>query len=327
MSGPYKAQSHAYHFGGHTPALRVAPRTPLAVFTEDAFGGMLTADDQKPRERAPFPRVNPLVGPIAVDGVEAGDLVAVHLLSLTPARSWGVATISPNFGALSGTRYNPNLQPEQDEKVWIWQVDKSEGRVITILADGRPLSLPCAPFHGIVGVAPPHGEVRSSVVPDSFGGNLDLPEVSAGATLYLRANVPGAHVYIGDGHYAQGDGELAGSAVEGALETRLAFDSLEAPDDLEWPRIETDDEIGVVGCGRPLEDAVRIASAGLVRWVANLCELSVMDAHQLVSQSCRLRIGNLVNPLYSVASFVGKSVLPGRPTPFADVHQALRSLR
>lgn len=327
MSGPRPAADLVFHFGGHQPRLRAAPRVPLDVFTEDAFSGRLSAVDQKPRERAPFPRVNPLTGPIAVDGARPGDLVAIHLISLEPARSWGVSTVSPNFGALSGTRSNANLQPEQDERVWIWQVDRAAGEVTTTVGDGDArLTAPLRPFHGIVGVAPPHGEVRLSVVPDAFGGNLDLPEIAAGTTLFLRANVTDAHVYLGDGHYAQGDGELAGTAVEGALNTTLVFDVLKVPDSLEWPRIETDSEIGVVGCARPLEDAVRIATAGLVAWVSQLCALSTLDAYQFVSQTCRVRIGNLVNPLYSVAAFVPKTLLSGRPVVFGGIHQALREI-
>lgn len=313
----------AFHYATAPAGLTVRAGERVRVFTEDAFCGKITATTDKPREAAPFPRVNPLTGPIAVEGVRAGDIVAIHLASLTPARDWGVATISPNFGALSGTRTNPNLQPEQTEAVWIWRVDREAAVVSTMAANGQELRASLRPFHGCLGVAPPHGEARLSVVPDVFGGNLDIPDLAAGATLYLRANVEGALVYIGDGHYAQGDGELAGTAVEGALHTELVFGSLPPTDDIEWPRLETDREIGVIGCARPLEDATRIAAHGLVRWVAELCALSLQDAHELVSQTCRLRIGNLVNPLYSVAVFIDKRWLPGAPAIFGGTRGRL----
>src|SRR5262249_17145640 len=161
-------------------------------------------------------------------------------------------------------------------------------------------------FQGSLGVAPPFGEVRSSVVPDVFGGNMDICDVAAGATVYLRANVDGGMVYVGDGHYAQGDGEIGGTAVEGALLTDLAFEAFDAGDDIFWPRIETDKEIGIVGAARPLEDAARIATHALIQWIASLTGLSLAEAHQHVSQNVRLRIGNLVNPLYTVAAFVAK---------------------
>lgn len=318
------SDDYVFLYGAGTPKIRARPGEKLRVFTEDCFSGRLTSVDGKPREVAPFPRVNPLTGPIAVEGARAGDILAIHLVSLDPARDWGVATVSPNFGALSGTRSNPNLQPEQEEKVWIWRVDRKAG-VVTTRAGGKDIRAPLRPFHGSLGVAPPYGEMRASVVPDSFGGNLDIPDLAAGATLYLRANVDEAMVYIGDGHFAQGDGELAGTAVEGALETELLF-GVCAGDDFAWPRLETDAEIAVIGCARPLEDAVRIAAEGLVRWVSQTCSLPLQDAHQVISQTCRLRIGNLVNPLYSVAAFIDKRWLPGAPGFFGGAHGRLRRL-
>lgn len=320
------SQEFVFHFGGHAPTRTVAPGDPFRVFTEDCFSGGLTSIDGEPRAVAPYPRVNPLTGPVAIDGVRAGDSVAIHLIRLEPARDWGVATVSPSFGLLSGTRLNPNLQPEQDERVWIWRLDRGRGTLRTDTVSGPPLEVPLAPFHGTVGVAPAHGEVRLSVVPGDFGGNLDLPDLGAGATLYLRANVDGAHLYLGDGHYVQGDGEIAGTAVEGALNTTLAVDRLPPCPGLDWPRIETDLEIGVVGCARPLEDAVRIAAAGLVRWVAEIGGLDLPDAHQLVSQACRLRIGNLVNPLFTVGCMIAKSRLPGGAAIMGGAHGRLRAL-
>ena len=316
--------AYSFHFGGGEARLRARCGERLGVFTEDCFSGKLVSVDGKPREVAPFPRVNPLTGPIAVESVRAGEVLAIHLVSLTPARDWGVSTISPNFGALSGTRNTPNLQPEQAEKVWIWRLDRAAGVVVTTGADGREIRAPLRPFHGSLGVAPPHGEIRLSVVPDAFGGNLDISDLAAGATLYLRANVDEAMVYIGDGHFAQGDGELAGTAVEGALHTELLFENCGAVDSLVWPRLETDAEIAAIGAARPLEDAVRIAAHDLVRWVSQICGLTLADAHQLVSQLCRLRIGNLVNPLYTVAAFIDKAWLPGSPAVFGGAHRAFR---
>lgn len=295
-----------FHIGGHEPRRHVAQGEPFTVFTEDCFSGRLTSVDGKPRDVAPYPRVNPLTGPIYVDGIAAGDAVAIRLLSLEPARDWGVATISPNFGLLSGTRGNPNLQPQQDEHVWIWHFSGDRQMLETQTANGRPLRVPYRPFHGTLGVAPAHGEVRLAVAPGDFGGNLDIPDLGPGATLYLKANVDGAHVYIGDGHYAQGDGEVAGTAIEGAFHTTLVCERTEMDDAFDWPRFENETSIGVIGCARPLDDACRIAVAGLVHWVANRTGLALHDAHQLVSQCCRLRIGNVVNPSFTVLCAIDK---------------------
>ena len=303
------SQDFVFRIGGHKPRMHVTQGVAFTVFTEDCFSGRLTSVDGKPREVAPYPRVNPLTGPMHVEGVSAGDIVAIRLLSLEPARDWGVATISPNFGLLSGTRSSPNLQAPQDEHVWIWRLADDRQMLTTQTAKGRTLRVPYRPFHGTVGVAPAHGEVRLAVAPGDFGGNLDIPDLGPGATLYLRANVDGGHVYIGDGHYAQGDGEVAGTAIEGAFNTTLVCESVEMDDAFDWPRFEDDNHIGVIGCARPLDDACRIAVEGLVRWVAHRTGLLLHDAHQLVTQCCRLRIGNLVNPSFSVLCSLDKAHL------------------
>ncbi len=316
-----------FQIGGHAPRITIACRERLTVFTEDCFSGKLTTVAGRPREVAPFPCVNPLTGPIAIEGVAAGDIVAVHLAALEPVRDWGVATISPDFGLLSGTRVTPNLQAPQDERVWIWRFDDGERRSLsTVAANGTTLRVPYRPFHGTLGVAPAHGEVRLGIVPGDFGGNLDIPDLGPGATLYLKANVDRAHLYIGDGHYAQGDGEIAGTAIEGAFHTTLVCDRLPIEPGFDWPRLETDGEIGVIGSARPLEDACRIAVAGLVRWVAGITGLPLADAHQLTSQSCRLRIGNLVNPAFSVLCAIDKSLLGTGSVTHGGVHAALRAM-
>ncbi|MEU3453544.1 acetamidase/formamidase family protein [Micromonospora sp. NPDC006766] len=324
-------EQFAFTVGGRPPIATAEVGAELEVFTEDCFSGRLTSVTGRPREVAPFPRVNPLTGPIELRGVRRGDVVAIHLVELTPARDWGVSTLSPNFGALSGTRLSPNLQPETSEHVWIWSVDPATGTVRTRTADDRELAVPLRPFHGTVGVAPAHGEVRTSAVPDAYGGNLDVPALAAGTTLYLRANVDGAMLYLGDGHFAQGDGEFGGTAVEGAMVTRLRTAVLAeehlAARDVDWPRMETDDEIIAIGAGRPLEDAVRVAVHTLVQWVRQSCDLTAHDAYQLVSQGCSARIGNLVNPAYTVSVSLPKALLPGRPVLMGGSHDRLRGHR
>ena len=312
-----------FHFGGHECRRTVCSGEAFDVFTEDTFGGRLTSPDGEPRSVAPFPWVNPLTGPIAVEGVREGDILAVHLASLRAARDWGVATVSPNFGLLSGTRGNPNLQPDLDERVWIWRVSEDGSALHTTTVSGVDLQVPFLPFFGTIGAAPAHGEVRLSVTPGEFGGNLDLPDLGTGSTLYLRSNVDGGHLYLGDGHFAQGDGEITGTAVEGALDATLIVERVGADPTFDWPRMETDLHIGVIGCARPLEDAVRIAASGMVRWISELSGLDTADAHQLVSQCCELRIGNLVNPTFSVCCRLPKQTVPAREPIMGDAHRKL----
>lgn len=298
-----------YTFGGHPPIMTVAPGDVLDLFTEDALGGKVRSVNDIPAEKVTYPFINPQTGPFFVRGAEPGDTLAIHLLDIRPARDWGVSTISPLFGALVGTQRTANLQEPLPERVWIYDVDLEAAEVVFRALDSDfSTRLPLDPFLGTIGVAPPPFEVRSALVPDTFGGNMDSHEVRAGTTIYLGVNVPGALFSIGDGHFAMGDGEICGVAVEGATHTLLTVDLLKNSA-CPWPRLENDDEIMVAGSARPLEDAVRIAYTQLVRWVME-SGLSLTDSYQLVSQAATTRIGNVVDPNYTVVAKIAKGNLP-----------------
>src|SRR5262249_30623914 len=148
-----------------------------------------------------------------------------HVVSLEPARDFGVSVALPGFGALKGTDSTAMLGPELPETAWFYQVDRAKGVARTRSHDGRlAWEVPLAPFLGCLRVAPAGGEVRSTIVPDAFGGNMDCPEVRPGATVYLGVRVPGALLSFGDGHYAMGDGEIMGTAIEGAMSVELTVD-------------------------------------------------------------------------------------------------------
>lgn len=318
------ADQLVYTFGGNPPIMSVDPGDVLDLFTEDALGGKVCSVDDIPSEKAPLPYVNPQTGPFFVNGAEPGDTLAIHLIDIRPARDWGVSTISPLFGALVGTNQTANLQQPLPERVWIYAVDATAEQVIFKALDSDfTTRLPLDPFLGTIGVAPSPFEVRSALVPDTFGGNMDSHEVRAGTTIYLGVNVPGALFSIGDGHYAMGDGEICGVAVEGATNTKLTVDLIkngECP----WPRLETDDEIMVAGSARPLEDAVRIAHTQLIYWVME-SGLSLTDSYQLVSQASTTRIGNVVDPNYTVVAKIPKRHLPQHCW-MMDAHKKLKKI-
>ncbi|HYU16401.1 MAG TPA: acetamidase/formamidase family protein, partial [Candidatus Acidoferrum sp.] len=137
----------------------------------------------------------------------------------------------------------------------------------------------------------------------------DLPEVRPGATVYLGVNVPGALVSFGDGHYAQGEGEIIGTAIEGALDVELVVDLIKKKRTV-WPRIENKDWMMSLGAARPLEDAARIAFKDMVQWVRERTGLGEMDAYQFVSQNARAPIIEMVDPEYTVLVKIEKRRLP-----------------
>jgi acetamidase/formamidase len=158
-------------------------------------------------------------------------------------------------------------------------------------------------------VAPSDGEVRSSVVPAEFGGNMDAPEVSVGNTLYLPVNVKGALLYMGDGHAAMGDGEVAGTAIEVPLKVRLRVRLIQGKA-IEWPRFENEHEIMAAGIYRPVDDALRIAFTQLVSWIHADYGLSELDAYELLSQVGKTHLTEMVDPNYVVVASIDKKYLP-----------------
>ncbi len=148
-------------------------------------------------------------------------------------------------------------------------------------------------------------------MPDDFGGNMDCPEVRAGNTVYLGVRVPGALVSFGDGHFAMGDGEIMGTAIEGAMNVELTVDLVKKRE-TPWPRIENAEWMMSLGAARPLEDAARIAFKDMVRWVQEKTGLGEMDAYEFVSQNARAPIVEIVDPEYTVLVKIPKAGCPAR---------------
>jgi acetamidase/formamidase len=184
--------------------------------------------------------------------------------------------------------------------------------------------LPLDPMHGTVGVAPASFEARSSLVPDSHGGNMDTPEMRAGVTCYLGVNVEGALFSIGDGHCRQGEGETCGVAVEAAMDTVIAIDLVKGHA-TPWPRIESDTHIMSTGSARPLEDAFRIAHADLIAWMGEEYGLEALDAYQLLTQVSESPVANVVDPNYTFLAKVAKTYLP-RADAYDGTHAKMREI-
>ncbi|HVI36742.1 MAG TPA: acetamidase/formamidase family protein, partial [Gaiellales bacterium] len=195
------AEQLRYTFGAGEPLLTVRPGTVVELTTEDCFGGRVRTVDDLPSQVCEFPYLNPVSGPIAVEGAEPGDTLAVHLVEIAPARDWAVSSTFPHFGALTTTHSTAMLHPALDELVWLYEVDRERGTCLFRPHRGGPeVELPLDPMHGTIGVAPAGGEVFASITPGAHGGNMDTPEVRTGTTLYFGVNAPGGMLSIGDGH-------------------------------------------------------------------------------------------------------------------------------
>jgi acetamidase/formamidase len=317
-------EQYAFTFGGVPPMLRIRPGTALRLWSDDAFCGALRAVTDLSSEKVDLRFVNPQTGPFYVEGAEPGDTLALHFVSMEPARDWGASAAIPFFGGLTSTDRVATLQDPLPDTTWIYELDRVRN-IVTFAARHSDLriDLPVEPMLGTVGVAPAGGEVRSSLVPDRFGGNMDTPQMRAGATCFLGVNVEGALFSVGDGHYRQGEGEACGTAVEGAMTTTLIVELIKGGAPL-WPRIEDDTHWMTVGSSRPLEDSWRIGQTELVHWFRELYGLHVMDAYQLLSQITETPIANVVDANYSAVVKARKSLLP-TATAFDGLHDDLRA--
>jgi amidase len=298
-----------YVYGPAQPVLRLKPGDVLETNTLDAFGNAL----QKPGDTLSMVKGdNPLTGPFYIEGAKPGDTLAVKVLDLEVDSNQGVGAFGPGFGALNSTNYTPMLGPPLPEKIWFYPIDHATNTATFKALDSNfSVKIPLHPFFGCIGVAPAGGEARSSIVPAEFGGNMDSPEASVGNTIYFPVNVPGALLYMGDGHAAMGDGEIAGTAIEVPLRARLRV-SLVKGQKINWPRFENQDAIMTVGAYRPLDDCLRIAFTELVSWIHQDYGLSEMDAYELLSKVAKIRLNEMVDPNYVVVASIQKNYLPAK---------------
>jgi amidase len=301
-----------YLFATAAPVARLHSGDILDTNTLDCFGNAL----HQPGDTLSMAKGdNPLAGPFYVEGAEPGDTLAVKILDLQVDGDTGVGAFAPGFGALNETNYTPMLHPPLPEKIWFYPIDHAaNAATFKALDSDFSVKIPLRPFFGCIGVAPAEGEARSSVVPAEFGGNMDSPEVSKGNTVYFPVNVKGGLLYVGDGHAAMGDGEIAGTAIEVPLKARMQLTVIKGRT-IHWPQFENDDAIMTVGAYRPLDDALRIAFTELVHWIHKDYGLSELDAYELLSQVGKIHLNEMVDPNYVVVTSIEKKYLPPAKKP------------
>lgn len=286
------------------PVLHIQPGDIVSAETHDAFEGKLRSESDKPSELLNLPYLNPQNGPIYVEGAEKGDCLAVYIRDMKPRgpQPCGTTALITEFGGLVATGDTALLNEPLPERVKKVDVDAETGVKWT-----DKITLPYQPFIGTIGVSP-EIESISSLVPDYYGGNMDLPDVAPGAVIYLPVHTEGAYLYLGDCHAAQGDGELCGVAIEHPTVTTVQVDLIKDWT-FKWPRLENEQFYMTIGSARPMEDASRIAYRELVRWLAAEFDFDEIEAYMLLTQAGRVRLGNMVDPKYTLGASILKSIV------------------
>ncbi|MEE8109954.1 MAG: acetamidase/formamidase family protein [bacterium] len=239
-----------------------------------------------------------LVGPIAVEGAEAGDVLEVNIEEIQPRFDWGYNLMRPFEGTL------PEDFPNESGRI----IDLDLATKTAEVAPGW--RVPLRPFFGVLGVCPPEnlGEMPSNP-PYVHGGNLDNKELVAGATLYLPVWKRGAGLSVGDGHGAQGDGEVNLTAVETSMTGTFRL-TVRKDMKLRWPRAETPTHHITMGFDPDLDDAAKAALREMISFLSESYGLEREDAYVFCSTAVDLRITQLVNGNKGVHAMVPKDLLP-----------------
>lgn len=275
------------------PVLTVAPGDTVVVHTLDSGGhlGRPGADGTLPDRFFADAPGHCLVGPIAVAGAKPGQTLAVHFESLVPD-DWGFTG-----AALRETPLNTRLglKPEDGARL-IWTIDRRTG----VATNQLGLATAIAPFLGLVAVAPPAPGQHSTVPPRPVGaGNIDCRDLVAGSTLYIPVAVEGGLLSVGDGHAAQGDGEVSGTAIECGMTTTM---TLELVDEPALPGVYATTPAGRITFGfeADLNEATAIALEAMLDWMAASYRMSRAEALAVASATVSMRVTQIANQTWGV---------------------------
>lgn len=299
----YTIHGHHHHGWDHSipPVETVAPGSRVRFQCLDSSGGQFDRNSTSADvPNLDFDRINPVTGPVHVDGAEPGDILKVGIEAFHPS-GFGWTAAIPGFGLLADQFGDPHL------KIWSYDADSLAPALFSDIA-----RVPLKPFAGTIGLAPAEAGHHSVVPPRRMGGNMDIRDLAAGTTLYLPVEVAGALFSIGDTHAAQGDGEVCGTAIESPMEVELTFDVIKQ-EKLAFPRFSTPGPVTrhldakgyevTTGIGPDLMSGAKDAVSAMIDLLSKQHGLSAEDAYLLCSVAGDLRISEIVDMPNWVVSF------------------------
>lgn len=305
----YTIHGAQHHFGWDNslaPALRADPGSTIRFECQDSSAGQLGPSSKlQDVVDLDFGKINPVSGPIYVEGAEPGDALKITIDSFAPrsfdGKGFGWTANIPGFGLLADQFTDPALT--------LWSYDPQSLAPALWGKEGR---VPLKPFAGTIGNALAEAGLHSVVPPRRVGGNLDIRDLAAGTVLYLPVEVAGALFSVGDTHAAQGDGEVCGTAIESPMDAVLTLDLVKGAN-LKTPRFTTPGPVtrhldakgyeATTGIGHDLMAAARDAVANMVDLLCAQRGMSAADAYMLCSVCGDLRISEIVDMPNWVVSF------------------------
>ena len=289
------------------PILRIHSGDTVHTETIDAFG--LDKNGIKRQGGG-----NPLTGPFYIENSKAGDVLQINLTKVSLNRSYAYTTET------FVSRSMPDSIVKKFKKPHIvkWKLDIENGFAspdssYSVYHNLKDFKVPLKHFLGCIGVAPLNKQNEIlSFFQGNFGGNLDFSRISQSATVYLPVFHDGAFFYIGDGHAIQGDGEIAGNALETSLDVEFTIKLIKGDlVQLKYPRVEDSTYLMTIGTGKTLENAVKIATSGLLQWLQNDYHLTLQEATQVMSTTIEYVIAEIADPEVEVVAKIKKDLLKG----------------
>jgi acetamidase/formamidase len=310
-----RARKYAFDWKDE-PLLRVICGEPFEIETYDASTGYFKTVDDKaiPTCRPGFdrnpPLVNPVAGPIWVEGAERGDTLVVAIDDImVDDYSW--IAVGPQRGPLGESARWPELSRDYTTRIFRHVPGPSGTTRDGLLRFNERISWPLTPFVGTLGVAPDREVTTSGDGQGEWGGNLDIRDVAPGNRILLPIFHPGALFYLGDVHASQGDTEFTGTAAETKATVRLRMDVLKGKR-IPWMRIEKPASIISVYAYRPLEVAVETATVNLLEWLVTEHNFTPTDAYCLVSTCPDFRINVYQMCRVGKLNYVAGAEIPNR---------------
>ena len=264
------------------PVIRVKEGEEFTLLTQDCFANQITREDQY-MDGLDWNHINPATGPVYVEGVSAGDLIRIDIVAIEAADQ-AVVCACPNEGTLG-------KQLTENETVIL----KNEGEFINFKNKVR---IPIKPMIGVIGVAPAGGSVPNGT-PGDHGGNMDCSLIGANSTLYLKANVDGGLLGVGDLHTVMGDGEIIATGAETAGAVRLKVERFSAPQ-LPTPFLETEELVVTIASADTLDAAAKMATERMADFLTKECGFELNDAGMLMGLVGSVNICQMVDPLVTV---------------------------
>lgn len=298
-------RTHSRFSAAIEPVLRVSSGAVIEAFTREASAGQLTPSSTAgDLADVSFDPIHPLTGPVYVEGADPGDVLVVKLHEVELG-DWGWSAVLPGFGFLSDRFDEPYLKT--------YRFSPGDSTVDF----GHGFRVPLRPFPGVMGVAPETDSMLSTIPPRATGGNMDDRDMTAGTTLFFPVMTEGALFSIGDGHAAQGDGEVSGTAIEVPLRVRYQVWVVDDPaHPVPEPQYLNDEVYAVTAVGETIDEAARKATGYMVDYLQQVHGVEGTDAYVLASTAANLKISEVVDvPHMLVTMQLPRSVIPGHPRP------------